>query len=588
MLSDVGLDIKKWKWNFYEALGVTTPLALHFLTTENRRLIISLKEKDWGENALMRLFDKANQLASETSSHPNDSNSQNADQTSLRKSSGTALECLSPEELVKSVSAGSALCGVYLTNDPSKIRPGHPVIRCPTPIDLISPRLEAKNETISLVSKNMHDVFKSSLTTLGISIASSIVTLSPYGFVADVGIKSRRNTKAMIEKTATDTKTYKSVSISCIRPIHAVQFNFQSMSLTEEALSELQRIETQIQECRKLEITKNRAQEFFEHFGSHINKGVLHIGGIYEHNGSFESESRKESEVTDDMVLQAVKTKMAMTVGVGPGFENKAERKQQDRLQDVDQQLQQKMHFKTVIYGGSMATTNQSEWEKSLKEKSKNLAIIDRGSDISKDFAGIWEIISNHEKQFIHPKGFTLLLKYTWYKIHGDLGDFKVSSYDQERSLKSLLLDDGIKTLQSFEAKDTSTERKKSRLIENLVERFQLCKDILGECNEFLEEAEMELIEILGKDNWKKFNKPTSAPNALLGVSKVIISLNLIASCSTTCLSSIVIGYNLLSFEIIYEIVTNNTTDEVKILTTFTLSIIPSFRTHKTDINIEL
>ena len=485
ILDEAGFeDTSRWIKLFEESLNITRPHQIKHLQNEDIFNFIRNNGKGWEEAALLQMMRKIKKGLPESLS-------------GFDHNGPSSEECLGPmktidsfpmKNLLSTVSAGRALCGVYVSKDVSTLAvETDQMIKCPTNVQLVHPSLEDRQDVFEFSSKEHFEAFKSSMTSMGISLAAKVATKGWLNkIVSAKGDASyERNRKTDASKSTKNEMTFISKSRYHLIPTHAVRLKQERLEMEDSLLKALTDLEESILSTSSVDsrsFFNNAASMIFKRYGTHINMGVLHLGGIYVLNASYECKSSEVDENTENMITSAMHINFSLNCKkLG---KTSAEIKNDSVDEKLEREFDKKQLSKIIVrvskQGGSPNATDIEEWKTSLACKP---AIIDRGSDFNSSFCGIWDLIQNHAPCFKYPKGLSLFLKHTWYSTQGDLSGFNVDSEDHADQFVRLMLDD----------KYLFAENKGSFNIKAAQVRYNLCRKVTGRSNSSLRKSMAEI-----------------------------------------------------------------------------------------------
>uniref|UniRef100_A0A8C4Y0R9 Uncharacterized protein n=1 Tax=Gopherus evgoodei TaxID=1825980 RepID=A0A8C4Y0R9_9SAUR len=201
-------------------------------------------------------------------------------QLSLPEESVSQSENLPDKEVLRWVSGGLALQSIYKTNKLMEVvEKREQLIDIPEGFKLFGPQQGPLFEK-EFSSSAVESTFTRTMEKLGFSISAtgkggfggfSAETSSDYSTSEDTH-------RSRSEHTFLCTTTYNYI------PLASCYFPKDQLRLSSEALQELKEIKMLLShtpEPDKLTILKSRGRRLFNRFGSHVNQGPLHLGGIF-------------------------------------------------------------------------------------------------------------------------------------------------------------------------------------------------------------------------------------------------------------------------------------------------------------------
>ena len=143
----------------------------------------------------------------------------------------------------------------------------------------------------------------------------------------------------------------------------------------------------------------NACANFFENFGSHVNVGVVHLGGILTWKSVFSGETTSASGSIKNLVTKSLQAHVKANIGLAVGGNMEISASKHKRKLRKQAQFKEDDISKTIlsctVYGGSAGATSTEDWQKSLSEDYASWSIVDRGDQSSNDHVGVWDILKN-------------------------------------------------------------------------------------------------------------------------------------------------------------------------------------------------
>uniref|UniRef100_A0A8C8SL19 MACPF domain-containing protein n=1 Tax=Pelusios castaneus TaxID=367368 RepID=A0A8C8SL19_9SAUR len=245
---------------------------------------------------------------------------------------------------------------------------------------------------------------RKTMETLGLSI--SVAAKGGFGgFSAETSSdysqseESEETNRSSSEHTYICTTQYSYIPLaSCYLPKD--QLRLSSAALKE--LKEMEQILSHTPKPDKLIMLQSRGARFFQRFGSHVNQGPLHFGGIFWWKVSSEG---FRAEQLDEVKKQTSDALSSYVGGSYSGFGGNiaagvsvgklgSEASFQGRN---SKQTQREIQLFLTKTGGPPGMDSFTAWKSGLLAGNKTWAVIDRGSQL----IPVWEIIlANHRQDF--------------------------------------------------------------------------------------------------------------------------------------------------------------------------------------------
>ncbi|XP_054761083.2 interferon-induced very large GTPase 1-like [Lytechinus pictus] len=381
----------------------------------------------------------------------------------------------SAAEILENASGGLALRGILVGEAYHDDCMKCVVLSTPTDIKLMNPTMKQIDGAVHFSSKAQSDHFHQSLDTMGYSVAC-LVKDGGWGFKAEASF-SKMFEKADEKESESYERTHfeSSVKYSVI-PTAACELNPHSLKLSSQALDELKTIDKLLVGDKNPDLVYEKCEGFLKAYGSHINAGILHFGGVYHIAATCTSESK--SEEVKNMVRGALSAyASASYFGFGASMDAN-NIKPTDNLTDIhDESDQAETTLHTTRIGGPQEVSAFPLWKIGLVTCSNTWALIDRGKSLFTDLVGIWKLIPNHKDDFLEPDELESSLMTVWMSSFlgsSDQGRTFVESFDEIDLLVDRIgkwnsnpirpekcieyLQDVLKTVEQVEAQTNTTK----------------------------------------------------------------------------------------------------------------------------------
>ncbi|XP_072554120.1 interferon-induced very large GTPase 1-like [Paramormyrops kingsleyae] len=310
------------------------------------------------------------------------------------ESSSFSLENISVEDVLKSASGGLCLQGVYKTgNLEDLLEERQQLIEIPESFSLRGPEQSVLFEQKEFSSHKSESVFQKAMERLGSSLTSAL-NVGFCGF----RLENTTNVKQSHEEEKSNEQSCEQSHIYCIKynyvPLASSFFNKEKLKLLDGAVQELKSIETILLNSNDQEVLTRRVVNFFKRFGSHVNQGPIHFGGVFCWRVS--AEGFKTSELSEVKSL----TSDALNVYVGAAYSGLS-RNFSAGVTTSSTQLKgalQRNHNEALMSqvclsvqktGGPAHIDDHFQWKTHIVTSNKTWSVIDRGTT----FVPVWEII---------------------------------------------------------------------------------------------------------------------------------------------------------------------------------------------------
>ncbi|XP_061106745.1 interferon-induced very large GTPase 1-like [Conger conger] len=343
------------------------------------------------------------------------------------------------EQVLRSASGGLALEGMYKTgNLEDLLKKRHQLLEVPDSFRLHGPEHKYFYEKKEFNSRESQTKFQKVIEKLGISF--SLSGKSPIlGFEFEVNAEyehsEEKTNKSSSENTYILNTQYNYV------PLASCFIERDKLKLCHFALNELKKIESVLLNVNE----KNNPQllkevvGFFQTFGSHVNQGPLHFGGIFWWTASAEGFSNSElSEVKSltSSALSAYAGFGSILAGSG-GMRASLSYCKGSFEGEYSASLVSKVQLSVSKSGGPVETDNPLEWKTGLVTSNKSWCVIDRGYTL----VPVWDIIlSSHRDEFKNAHKLSKFIQeaYTGITKQDRLGLWE--SYHRKIKMEDVLL----------------------------------------------------------------------------------------------------------------------------------------------------
>ncbi|XP_072466213.1 interferon-induced very large GTPase 1-like [Notamacropus eugenii] len=336
-------------------------------------------------------------------------------QLSLMESTLSHRKNLPDRELLQRVSDGLALQGIYQTNHPEDILgKREELLSLPEDFFLLSPAQGTRMETKEFLSSQEESMFIESMEKLGFSV-SFLAKGGVWGFNLEASASNTRfSDSRKVHKSRTE-HTYSCTTKFCYIPLAFCHFARDQLHLSRSALQELKQLEELLSHSNGAEthqLLKNRCEAFFQRFGSHVNQGPLHLGGVFWWKAvaeGFRSEElhdvKQQAAEALDVYIGGSYTGFGLTAGAMVSASNSQTQKASHNSSSTN--LQARFQISVYQTGGPPEVDSLPQWKAGLVASNHTWCVIDRGYHL----VPVWDIIlSNHRQDFRDPLRLTRCL----------------------------------------------------------------------------------------------------------------------------------------------------------------------------------
>ncbi|XP_012892225.1 PREDICTED: interferon-induced very large GTPase 1-like [Dipodomys ordii] len=331
---------------------------------------------------------------------------------------------LPDRDVVRRASGGLALQGIYKTSHQMDlIQKREELLSVPKEFLLHGPEQGTRMETREFTSSHTESMFTRIIETLGFRVAASSKG-EGWGFNLEAGVDGSTHSESKETQQSSSKKTYFCSSKFSYIPLASCHFPMDQLQLSKAAFQELKTIEKLLSETSdsdKLQLLRQRTENFFLRFGSHANQGPLHLGGIYWWKATAEGfQSHQMAEVKH----QAAEALDIYIRGSYNGFGVKVAA-EIDRSHSHSecfterkslQNLQTTLQLSVAQTGGPTEADGLVQWKAGLVASNQTWHVIDRGLHL----VPIWDIIlSHHRGDFKDPLQVATWLKDSYVSLTG-------------------------------------------------------------------------------------------------------------------------------------------------------------------------
>lgn len=251
-----------------------------------------------------------------------------------------------------------------------------------------------------------------------------------FGSTLKVGFKGFGLENTVVSDTSAETEEIKRHSseqsyicntrYTCV-PLASCFLEKAQLRLTQGAMAELIEMEKLFFYTEDNNVFKNKVSTFFERYGSHVNQGPIHFGGVYWWTAS--AEGFKDSDLTEMKSLTSKALDNYVGAGysgpcfnVSAGVETASSELKGDCTGKDNEALRSLVQLSISKTGGPAETDDHLQWKSHLVNSNKTWSVIDRGT--LNTLIPIWEIVvSAHRQDFKDPLKLSTKLMETFVDI---------------------------------------------------------------------------------------------------------------------------------------------------------------------------
>ncbi|XP_006885689.1 PREDICTED: interferon-induced very large GTPase 1-like [Elephantulus edwardii] len=299
--------------------------------------------------------------------------------------------------LVRWASGGLALQGIYKTrHQRDLIEKREELLSVPKAFKCFGPEHGTRMETEEFSSSQAESIFTQTIQKLGFSLTGS-VKAEGWGFNMEAGRNHSQQAESREHQKSHTQHSYFCTTKFCYVPLASCHFPIDKLKFSKAALQELKCIEDLLGQCEgtdALPLLRNRTEAFFHRFGSHANKGPLHLGGIYWWKAVSEGFQREQLEEVKKQSAEALNffikgSYSGFGVNTGASVNISSANSKIFSESITFQNTQNKVQLSVAYTGGPPEADSLDQWKAGLSANNQTWCVIDRGLQL----VPIWDII---------------------------------------------------------------------------------------------------------------------------------------------------------------------------------------------------
>ncbi|XP_037987994.1 interferon-induced very large GTPase 1-like isoform X1 [Motacilla alba alba] len=326
-------------------------------------------------------------------------------QLELQELSAGRREKIPDTEVLRRASGGLALQGIYRTSRPEDVLARREqLLRVPEGFQLAGPVQGSLLERKEFSSSAAESTFTKSMEQLGFSMSVSAKS-SFWGINLAAGVDHSSSWQSQDTHQSLSEQSYYCTTKYQYIPLASCYFQRHQLRLSDAALQELQDMEQQLLSFSWEEdnpILVKMCESFFRRFGSHINQGPLHFGGIFWWKASTEGFRAEQREEMKRQTTEALNSFVgASWGGFGASAEGTLDVSKSSSQASVLGRAGESSHTAIQLYvvntGGPADTASLPQWKTGLVSDNTTWCVIDRGFEL----IPVWDVILyNHYGDF--------------------------------------------------------------------------------------------------------------------------------------------------------------------------------------------
>ena len=310
----------------------------------------------------------------------------------------------SAAEAFRSVQGGLLCKGIYLAGDVDELeKERDPVIDVMDNFEFKGSSLVSETSHREFTSREVTEDFKNSIDR-NRSSKSGSGGLSFWGIGVDLGGLYKKKTKDSntSEQGSNRENRYASSVHYQLVPARSLHLTKADVVLRPDVIQKLQEIEIDL---KKLKYKSNgHFTEFFKKYGSHVNYGIIELGGVLMSTAECSGFKKENREKVAEMTKKVSDTSLKLgfrhsSIGLRVGAKFSGSTLHSHTSGNFKESELEQVTFILQKYGGPEDTDDRKEWRKGLLENSSLWRIINRNSTPKP----IWKLLEKYVDKFDSP-----------------------------------------------------------------------------------------------------------------------------------------------------------------------------------------
>ncbi|XP_063278879.1 interferon-induced very large GTPase 1-like [Prinia subflava] len=317
--------------------------------------------------------------------------------------SAVTMESIPDTELLQRASGGLALQGIYRSSRPEDVlAKREQLLRVPEGFQLTGLEQGSLLERKEFSSSAAESTFTKSMEQLGFSVSVS-AKASFWCVHLGAGVDYSSSSQSQDTHQSCSEQSYFCTSMYQYIPLASCYFQRHQLRLSDAALQELQDMEQLLSVTQEDKAPLlNRCERFFSRFGSHINEGPLHFGGIFWWKASTEGFRAEHREEMKQQTSEALNVFVGASwggfgVSAGADLDVSKSSSQASVLGRAGESSHTAIRLNVVNTGGPPDSASFHQWKMGLMSDNRTWCLIDRGFEL----IPVWDVILyNHSGDF--------------------------------------------------------------------------------------------------------------------------------------------------------------------------------------------
>ncbi|XP_066170673.1 interferon-induced very large GTPase 1-like [Sylvia atricapilla] len=317
--------------------------------------------------------------------------------------SAVRRENIPDTEVLRRASGGLALQGIYRTSRAEDVLgKREQLLKVPEGFQLTGPEQGSLLERKEFSSSAAESTFTKSMEQLGFSMSVS-AKAAFWGSSPGAGVDHSSSSQPQNTHQSHSEQSYFCSTKYQYIPLASCHFQRHQLLLSDAALQELQDMEQLLSFTQEDKAPlMNRCERFFSRFGSHVNQGPLHFGGIFWWKASTEGFRAEKWEELKGQTCEALNSLvraswggfLASAAGAPVVYKSSSKASVMGRARDSSHTA---IQLYVVNTGGPPDTASLPQWRTGLVSDNTTWCVIDRGFEL----IPVWDIIlCNHNRDF--------------------------------------------------------------------------------------------------------------------------------------------------------------------------------------------
>ncbi|XP_056342766.1 interferon-induced very large GTPase 1-like [Oenanthe melanoleuca] len=303
-------------------------------------------------------------------------------------------------EVLRRASGGLALQGIYRTSRAGDVlATREQLLRVPEGFQLAGPEQGSLLERREFSSSAEESTFTKSMEQLGFSMSVS-AKFAFLGMNLGVGVDHSKSSQSQVTHQSHSEQSYFCTTKFQYIPLASCYFQRHQLCLSDAALRELQDMEQILGVTGKEDNPSfvKMCESFFSRFGSHINQGPLHFGGIFWWKASTEGFRADQREDVKQQTTEALNSFVRRSYGdflasAAAALDVSKSSSQVSVLGRARERSHTAIQLYVVNTGGPADAASLPQWKTGLVSDNTTWCVIDRGFEL----IPVWDIIlCNH------------------------------------------------------------------------------------------------------------------------------------------------------------------------------------------------